>query len=157
MDFQHPAPSSFGSEGRKSSLRARIKLPVAVRAGMEEAACRQDPDEACGLLLGRWTREHVDVVAARECANLVRVRARDRYVLDPVDHLAAEEDARSRGLEVVGVWHSHPDQPAHPSEIDRRGAWAGWSYVIVGVSRGVVTDLRSWRLVDGVFEEELVG
>jgi proteasome lid subunit RPN8/RPN11 len=57
-------------------------------------------------------------------------------------------------LEVVGVWHSHPDHPARPSETDRNGAWEGWSYLILSVTAEGVPDLRSWRLRGEHFEEE---
>lgn len=116
------------------------------------------PHEACGLLIG--TRrpsdggsDTVDVSCAR---NLNRERPGDRYQLDPADHLAAEERARAAGLEVVGVWHSHPDHPAQPSETDLRAAWAGWSYLILSVTRQGVTHERSWRLRDEAFVEEAI-
>ena len=95
------------------------------------------------------------VERARSARNLV-ASAHDRYELDPADHLAAEDEARALGLEVVGVWHSHPDRPALPSETDRRRAWPGWSYVIVAVASGKAAELRSWRLEGDRFAEEEV-
>ena len=71
-----------------------------------------------------------------------------------VEWFAVEEDARTRGLDVLGVWHTHPDHPAHPSETDRAAAWEGWSYVIASVERGEVADVRSWRLDGDSFVEE---
>jgi proteasome lid subunit RPN8/RPN11 len=47
---------------------------------------------------------------------------------------------------VLGVWHTHPDHPATPSETDRAAAWSGWSYLILSVVRGELAELRSWRL-----------
>ena len=66
--------------------------------------------------------------------------------LDPRDLLRAEDEARARSLAVVGIWHSHPDHPAEPSETDRAGAWDGWSYIIASVSSEGVSSVRSWRL-----------
>ena len=115
------------------------------------------PHEACGLMLGRRGERGVEVVEVRRARNLNVTRARDRYDLDPVDYLAAEEAAAARGVELVGVWHTHPDHPARPSATDRSLAWAGWSYVIAAVTASGVTDLRSWRLDDGPdFEEEVI-
>lgn len=94
------------------------------------------------------------MVLVREARNLDTARARDRYELDPADHLAAEELARSAGLDVIGIWHSHPDHPAVPSESDQAQAWHGWSYLIVSVAAGTVRELRSWRLAGPSFEEE---
>ena len=78
--------------------------------------------------------------------NLNVERAHDRYELDPRDQLAAERAARDSGREVIGVWHTHPDHPATPSETDRAAAWSGWSYLILSVVRGELAELRSWRL-----------
>src|SRR5262249_34673667 len=87
-------------------------------------------------------------------------RAADRYELDPADFRTIEEKARRRSLEIVGVYHSHPDHPSRPSETDRQRAeeiWQSsesWSYVILEVARGSVASRRSWVLRDGTFGEE---
>jgi proteasome lid subunit RPN8/RPN11 len=57
-------------------------------------------------------------------------------------------------LEIIGIWHSHPDHPARPSETDRAAAWEGWSYLIASVTKHGVADLRSWRLQGKDFVEE---
>jgi proteasome lid subunit RPN8/RPN11 len=92
----------------------------------------------------------------RDAANLNQERPGDRYELDPRTMLEADRDCRARGLEVVGVWHSHPDHPAEPSETDRAGAWEGWSYIIVSVARAAVGTMRSWRLSGDRFHEESI-
>ena len=81
-------------------------------------------------------------------------RPRDRYELDPLDFLAAQRAAQSAGLEVVGVWHSHPDHAARPSETDRADAWPEWSYVIATVTERGADQVRSWRLEGDEFHEE---
>jgi len=131
-------------------------LPEAVRGRMEDRACRRHPHEACGLLLGRRSGSRTAVVDVVESRNLVTARAHDRFELDPADHLAAEELARELGLDVVGIWHSHPDHPAVPSEADRVHAWESWAYVIVSVVDGVARELRAWRLAGERFVEEEV-
>lgn len=138
----------------QTPARPTLEFPARQRARIEVWACSRYPLEACGLLLGRSTGARVTVVDVRLARNLVP--ARDRYELDPLDHLDAEEHAREHGLEVVGVWHSHPDHPAVPSESDRAGAWEGWSYAIVSVNADEVLALRSWRLAGAVFDEEEV-
>ncbi|MFQ5937734.1 MAG: Mov34/MPN/PAD-1 family protein [Acidiferrobacterales bacterium] len=133
-----------------------LYLPVEARAQLEEMVRRGYPFETCGLLVGRQRIGGVEVVRVAEARNLNQERAHDRYDLDPQDFLIADEQARTAGLEIVGVWHSHPDHPARPSETDRASAWEGWSYMIVSVTRDSVTDLRSWRLTSERFVEETI-
>jgi proteasome lid subunit RPN8/RPN11 len=130
-----------------------LRLPAAVLGELEAWARAEYPNEACGLLLGSGEPRPF-VVRAVRCANLNRERARDRYEVDPRDHFAAEQAAREEGLEVIGVWHTHPDHPARPSETDRAAAWEGWSYVILSVGAKGVADVKSFRLRGETFVEE---
>lgn len=128
-------------------------------ARIEGWATSRYPYEACGLLVGRdqgaesAAAETVSVVRAR---NLNRERPGDRYLLDPDTYLATDREARSNGLDIIGIWHSHPDCPARPSMTDLEGAWEGLSYVIVTTTEHGAGELRSWRLRDGAFVEEAI-
>ncbi|MGH8514067.1 MAG: M67 family metallopeptidase [Gammaproteobacteria bacterium] len=124
----------------------RNRIAAAVTAGY--------PHETCGLLIGRQGDGAAEVLDSLLAANLNQERPGDRYELDPKAMLAAERDARSRGLQIVGVWHSHPDHPAEPSETDRAAAWEDWSYLIVSVACNGINAIRSWRLGGGQFYEE---
>jgi len=95
-----------------------------------------------------------EVVRVAQARNLNSDRAHDRYELDPQDFMRADQEAREAGLEIVGIWHSHPDHPAEPSETDRVTAWEGWSYLIATVTADGVPAVRSWRLAGELFAEE---
>jgi proteasome lid subunit RPN8/RPN11 len=131
-----------------------LHIPKAVRALIETATETGYPNETCGLLIGRTREGIVGVTEAIQARNLNHERPRDRYDLDPKAMLAADRAARAKGLEIVGVWHSHPGHPAEPSETDRAEAWEEWSYMILSVDRECVKDIRSWRLDGGQFKEE---
>ncbi len=133
-----------------------LRIPAALRARIEESARREYPREACGFLLGRRDAGRVDVVEVHYARNVAAAGPSNRFLADPRDHLSAEEDALARGLEVVGVWHSHPDEPARPSELDRAGAQPGWSHAILAIDRAWTTELRSWKLVEGRLVEEFL-
>ncbi len=79
-------------------------------------------------------------------ANIVTERAHDRYLIDPLEQLRIEKEAWTRGLEIVGFYHSHPDHPARPSQFDTHHAWPVWIYVVVSVERGRLTRATAWRL-----------
>ena len=120
------------------------------------------PNECCGVLLGevngesKQVREVVplrnlrhDEERAREIVPLddpERESERNRYLLDPRDQLRVEKDARARGLDVLGYYHSHPDHPARPSTYDREHAWPWYSYVIISVERGEPKEFACWVL-----------
>lgn len=131
-----------------------LYLPDHARAQLEEMARAGYPLETCGLLIGMTRHDGSEVRRVAQARNLNQERAHDRYELDPQDFLQIDERARAEGFEVVGVWHSHPDHPAHPSETDRAGAWEGWSYVIVSVTSDGIAELRCWRLNSEQFVEE---
>jgi len=120
------------------------------------------PEEVCGLLVGRWEPSARIVTEAVAIDNLRRDRARDRYELDPKQHLRAQRHARQRGLQLVGVYHTHPDAAAVPSDHDltrARQIWAqipSWSYLIISARKEGVAAMRSWVLFRGRFEEETI-
>ncbi|MCK6440077.1 MAG: M67 family metallopeptidase [Planctomycetes bacterium] len=128
--------------------RARDVLTRLVRAGY--------PHETCGVLTGVHADGRTEIRGVVEARNLNTERAHDRFELAPDDFVAADATARKAGLDVVGIWHSHPDHPAKPSKTDLERAWEGWSYIIVSVGKDGVKDIRSWRLWNGDFVEEQI-
>jgi proteasome lid subunit RPN8/RPN11 len=110
------------------------------------------PDEACGLLGGDPQTGVVGVFyPCRNAAESSKV-----YTVDPRDHLRADRDAEDRGIEIVGVMHSHTHTEAYPSPTDLDQAPdPGWHYVIVSLKRDEPA-LRSYRIVDGKSSEEAV-
>lgn len=131
-----------------------MRLPSAIKAELEKRVVEGYPYETCGVVTGRQIEGEVHVAGMIQASNLNRERANDRYELDPADFLAADQQARAEGIEIVGIWHSHPDHPARPSETDRNAAWEGYSYLIASVICDGIADLRSWRLEGTEFVEE---
>jgi proteasome lid subunit RPN8/RPN11 len=126
------------------------------------------PEEGAGLLLGK-TEENVKRVS--DILPLVNSREdaarRNRYLLTAQDYMAAEDEADRLGLDVLGIFHSHPDHPNRPSEFDLQWAMPWFSYLITSVYCGAAAGSRSWELaadrshflpeeIDVVFEEILV-
>jgi proteasome lid subunit RPN8/RPN11 len=131
-----------------------LRLPSLPTTQLTQAVVAGYPRETCGLLVGRLRDGVTEVCRAVPARNRSVQRAHDRYDLDPDDFRRADEAARADELEIVGIWHSHPDHAAEPSETDREAAWEGWSYLIARVTQQGVTDLRSWRLQGDRFVEE---
>lgn len=107
------------------------------------------PEEGAGLLLGAVENGAKRVLRLLEFANAREDAARhNRYLLTPQDYLAGELEAARLGLDVIGVFHSHPDHPNRPSEFDREWAMPFLSYVITSVNAGAAVESRSWLLAD---------
>ena len=132
----------------------RLWLPNELRQELARLVEASYPFEACGVMIGRAEAQRVTVDDIFHARNLNVERAHDRFLLDPQDYLAADKAARERGLDVVGIWHSHPDHPARPSITDLEAAWEGYSYLIISTNCCGAKDFRSWRLADGRFVEE---
>jgi proteasome lid subunit RPN8/RPN11 len=113
------------------------------------------PNEACGALIGRVDGGDHQVDEFRGMRNTITDRPWDRYALDPLEQLRVQKDAESRGLEIIGFAHSHPDHPPVPSRFDADHAWSFYSYVVASVQKGSLREARSWRLDEGgAFQEE---
>ena len=113
-----------------------------------KAHAEQDyPHECGGMLIGKFDAGKKHVVEAFPLQNAREIEARhDRILILPTEVLRAERYARERGLEVVGYYHSHPDDSAVPSKYDLDHALPVWSYVIVSVRDGIAADVRSWEM-----------
>lgn len=131
-----------------------MRLAPALMAAMRGHAEQGYPHETCGILVGRPGTEP-EALEFHPVPNVVTERAHDRYLIDPLAQLRIEKDAWSRGLETVGFYHSHPDHPARPSQFDTEHAWPVWTYVVVSVERGKLTQATAWQLNEAArqFEE----
>ena len=59
------------------------------------------------------------------------------YTIDPKTHLRADRDAEDRGLEIIGVMHSHTHTEPYPSPTDvAQAPDPSWHYVIVSFRAG---------------------
>lgn len=116
------------------------------------------PDECCGILTGLIEGADVRVAAVHPVDNVWPGGRTDRFELDPRAHLRVQREARERGLDVVGFYHSHPDGPPVPSAFDAERAWPDTTYLIVSLHPTHDGQARSWRFDDdhARFDEEPV-
>jgi proteasome lid subunit RPN8/RPN11 len=112
------------------------------------------PNEACGVMLGK-DGIITEIISADNQRN---DSARNRYLIDPLIYMKIERDADKRALQVLGIYHSHPDVAARPSQFDLDHAWPNFSYLIVSVAKGKAVESNSWRLRDDrlAFDQEPV-
>jgi proteasome lid subunit RPN8/RPN11 len=107
------------------------------------------PEECCGIVLGRLEedgkgKKAEDIVPLPNTGQ--EGERHHRFRIGPDEFLRVEKEARLRGLEVIGFYHSHPDHPSAPSEHDREQALPFYSYIILSVQKGAAAALSSWEL-----------
>src|ERR1051325_1243863 len=121
------------SEGHSQAMRAHGE--------------RDYPFECCGLMLGHFADGRKRVIETYPISNAREEDAkRNRFLIRPEELIRGEKYARERGLDVVGFYHSHPDDRAVPSQYDLEHAWPTYSYIVVSVANGSAVDLRSWEM-----------
>lgn len=114
-----------------------------------EHACAEAPSEACGLLVGLSGR----VFHVLPAANIAPNPAVE-YLMDPRDQLRHFQVIEEQGLELLGIYHSHPSSPAYPSPTDlSRAYYPEAVYGIVSMMCSETPVLRTFRLVDGQISE----
>ncbi len=103
-------------------------LPESLRRRIVDHCLAELPNEGCGLLAVNDGR----IVEIYPTTN--SDRSPISYTIPPEEHFDALTDAESRGWDIGGVFHSHPNGPAQMSSIDReRALERDWIYVVVGL------------------------
>lgn len=131
-----------------------IKLHEAAERVIETDALNTYPHECCGFLYGTDNGERV-ITEAVIVDNTREENRERRFEISAQDYMKAELYADENDLTLLGVYHSHPDHPAVPSEYDLRHALPYFSYIIISIRKRKVAALNSWRLDEnGQFQQE---
>jgi proteasome lid subunit RPN8/RPN11 len=104
------------------------------------------PLEACGLLAGHNSKVESVLLVTNQAQSPIR------FVMDPIEQLHAFEWIDSKGLELIGIFHSHPTGPETVSPTDIAQA----AYAVVQVILARVN--HAWRargfwVEDGAYSE----
>ncbi|MDR2349132.1 MAG: M67 family metallopeptidase [Deltaproteobacteria bacterium] len=143
-----------------------LALSPVLRDFIRSEAEKDYPGECCGLILGtvsttpekgnplRFAKTGLRIAPVRNAR--VGEDKRRRFSIEPRDFMRAEKEGAALGLEVVGIYHSHPDHPAIPSPRDLERALPFYSYAIVSVAGKKAAEFTNWILMDdrSAFEPE---
>ena len=102
------------------------------------------PNECVGAMLGRVDGDQKEVLMAMRLENSTAGSQRARYELRPEDLLAADKEARRQGLDLVGIYHSHPDCGAYFSETDLKNSCPWYSFIVLSIQKGEFDHANSW-------------
>ena len=122
-----------------------LEVSRGIALGLSQLSETSYPNEACGVLLGHLAGEQKRATFLFPLRNTA-AEAWHRFFVPAEAMLDAERLALSRGEDVVGIFHTHPDVPATPSEYDRTHALPVYSYLIGSVHRGDIGELKSYVL-----------
>lgn len=136
---------------------------------------RESPYEACGILAGKTCPEPVEGACPERSPELVEGRSRRRkrvtrvypmtntdksaetFFMDPKEQLRVIKEIRNSELEMVGIYHSHPETEAYPSAHDVELAfYPEAAFVIVSIKDKDSPSIRSFRIVEGKIKEEVL-
>ncbi len=124
---------------------------------MFEDALHGFPFECCGFLFGVAENDNRSIKLIKRVTNISKEDQRRRFSISSTDYILAENYAEENNLSLLGIYHSHPNYPAIPSETDRLSAQPYFSYVIISILNKKISHVRSWRLNDqNQFDEEII-
>ena len=103
------------------------------------------PRECCGFLLGIF--DNAQVTQVRRAINLNQERT-DRFEFDPKEYMQVQLEADEAELDIIGIYHSHPDWPPIPSQTDMASAFENMFYLIASVHEGMPLNTNVWQLAE---------
>jgi proteasome lid subunit RPN8/RPN11 len=121
-----------------------IRIEPEPWAAMVAHARETYPNECCGAMLGSIADGTKVVCAALPLENAFEGAQATRYELRPQDLLAADRAARARNLDVIGIYHSHPDCDAYFSTTDLKNSCPWYSFVVLSIRNGELDHANSW-------------
>ena len=117
------------------------RVPFAVMCAHAEAAY---PNECVGAMLGKASGDLKSVGLAMPLENSAEGSQRAFYELSNNSLLAADKAARQLGLDLIGIYHSHPDADAYFSETDLKHSCPWYSFLVISVKQGRFDHANSW-------------
>jgi proteasome lid subunit RPN8/RPN11 len=121
-----------------------IRIEAEPWAAMVSHARATYPNECCGAMLGTNDGDNKLVIAAMPLENAFEGAQAARYELRPEDLIAADRAARERQMDLIGIYHSHPDCDAYFSTTDLKNSCPWYSFVVLSIQKGEFNHANSW-------------
>jgi proteasome lid subunit RPN8/RPN11 len=121
-----------------------IEIDLAPWGQMVAHAEATYPNECCGVMLGKIDGADKSVCIAMPMENVSAGSQAARYELRPEDLLKADREARKHQMDLIGIYHSHPDCDAYFSETDLKNSCPWYSFVVISVQNGRFDHANCW-------------
>lgn len=123
---------------------AELKIPQDILEQMVIQAKAEAPIEACGILAGSDSK----VEKLYKMTNTDK--STDHFMMEPSEQFKVVKDIRSADLEMLAIYHSHPESPARPSTEDiRLGLTPDVTHVIVSIQNLAKPEVKGFKIEDG--------
>ena len=110
----------------------------------------ESPLEACGYLAGK-NGSVIKIVPMRNID-----KSEEHFSFDPAEQFKVMRESRNEGLDILGVYHTHPNSPARPSVEDIKLAYdSSVVYVIASLLPGM-EEIKAYKITKGEVNEELL-
>src|SRR3989339_179932 len=118
---------------------------------MLKQAVTASPVESCGILAG--TDGNVSKIYMMTNID----NSSEHFTMEPQEQFKVIKDIRSAGLEMLAIYHSHPNSPARPSEEDIRMALTpDVVYIILSIMSIEVPVIKGFRITGKNVSENAV-
>ena len=121
-----------------------IRIQPEAWAAMVSHAREVYPNACCGAMIGSIDGGAKTVSVAMRLENAFAGAQAARYELRPQDLLAADKAARERSMDLIGIYHSHPDCDAYFSKTDLQNSCPWYSFVVLSIQKGEFHHANSW-------------
>ena len=122
-----------------------LQIPNGILIDMVTQAKTEAPVEACGILAGK------DGIVKKLYKMTNTDHSRDHFMMAPEEQFKVAKDIRASGLELLAIYHSHPDSPARPSKEDIRLAITpDIAHVIVSVQAPAKPKVKAFKVENGI-------
>jgi proteasome lid subunit RPN8/RPN11 len=108
----------------------------------------REPQEACGLLGGCSGDKVLAIIPVTN-----RLRSPYRYRMEPAEQLRAFQRFEAQGLELIGIYHSHPAGPSHPSQTDIDEAYYPNAVHLIWYKQPAGWECCAFRIQNGSYSE----
>lgn len=103
------------------------------------------PHEACGLFSGFYPRTDSVVITGYTASTNLAPDPRKAFIIDPITHIQLQKTTRINNETIIGIYHSHPDTAAIPSESDKKNAiYRNFFWMIASVLPTKTIDIRCY-------------
>ena len=125
-----------------------LRLTASLLEEMIAHAEAHYPEEACGLVSGR------DGIAIGLYPVENIRHSPVAYEMEPLGQVRAMLAIEAEGLDLLAIYHSHPDGPARPSATDVAIAnYPDSAYIIVSLADRERPSIRAFMIQDGEVRE----